>query len=222
MNDQIGVMVVHERRWTRQRFDQHVAERKAESKVRGGTEEGREATFVHMAAADMALDYESALVELRTEINRLTNAGLECAHGETMATDEAAEWVDLAALHDAKIKHLQAENQSHLETLYKFSTDMMGAEDKIADLTAKLEAANAELHDLRIKAGIGQPEPDWSQAPPGYRWWAIDADGSTHWYANEPHTNKGLGGWYDDEDSSLMDESSLVPGWESSLRQRPT
>lgn len=47
--------------------------------------------------------------------------------------DQAAEWVDLAALHDAKIKRLRAE-------LY--------------NLHGKYIAAYQELHELRIKCGL--------------------------------------------------------------------
>lgn len=63
------------------------------------------------------------LTEAQAEINRLTNAGLECAYGETMAVDETEDWVKLAFAHEARI----------------------------ADLTGKLNAANLELHQLRIK-----------------------------------------------------------------------
>ena len=30
------------------------------------------------------------------------------------------------------------------------------------------------------------PEPDWSTAPEGAMWWAVDPDGYCNWFENEP------------------------------------
>ena len=73
MSEQISGLVTHEPRWTQKRLLDRVAERKAESKVRGGTEEGREATFVHMATVDMRDDYETTLADLRLMISYSRN-----------------------------------------------------------------------------------------------------------------------------------------------------
>lgn len=71
MSETIGVMVAHERRWTVQRFNQQVEKRKAEGKIKGGTEADREYTYFAAALADMVMDYEGALAELRAERDAL-------------------------------------------------------------------------------------------------------------------------------------------------------
>lgn len=123
------------------------------------------------------------LAALRIEINRLA------------AADPTREWVELAALHDAEIKRLRAENadltakltqveeicQMQSANLQRYAASEFEHNRRAADLTAKLAAANAELHDLRIKCGLLQPEPDWSQAPEWVRRWAFDDDLQAYW-----------------------------------------
>lgn len=88
--------------------------------------------------------YQAAQSELAA-IHRLTS------------TDEAAEWVDLAALHDAEIKRLRAQLtevealcQTQSDNLQRYAASELEHNRRYADLTAKLAAANAELHELRI------------------------------------------------------------------------
>lgn len=102
MTEQIGVMVVHEPLWTDGRLAERVQKNIPTNLMTY--------IFALSATTEVRDDYEAALAQLRAE-------------------DPAKEWVDLAFLHDAKVKRLQAEN---------------------ADLTAKLAAANVELHRLRI------------------------------------------------------------------------
>lgn len=95
------------------------------------------------------------------EINRLTNAGLDAAYGETMQADEAEHWI-------AACDRLTAERDALLTEVLALKREMRGmrifgdgvANDPdsigaaITDLSLKLNAAYAELHDLRIRAGL--------------------------------------------------------------------
>lgn len=127
------------------------------------------------------------------EINRLTNAGLDAAYGETMQADEAEHWIAacdrLTAERDAlrkklaeatrlisymnteqpgefvteEAERLRAEIEQWKKTDAAWAlvvrSDLAREEALRAerdDLAAKLAAAQAELHDLRIRAGLGE------------------------------------------------------------------
>lgn len=96
-------------------------------------------------------------------------------------------------------------------------------EGELLGCRASHEDANAELHDLRIKVGLLQPEPDWSQAPPGFDCWAMDKNYDPYFYRGEPRLSVKNGEWMinTDEGAALFDYSCSFPGWAESLRERP-
>lgn len=87
------------------------------------------------------------LRELFAELERLTNAGLSAAYGETNATDEASEWFELADAQSAEIKRLRAELAAVLpwaQTMYNMIPDLTTIDEELAyTLTEMQEAAPA-------------------------------------------------------------------------------
>lgn len=64
-------------------------------------------------------------------------------------------------------------------------------------------------------------KPDWNSAPEWANWWAVDADGLAHWYANEPHTDDD--GFWDFEGRVELHRNQALgsrDAWRSTLRHR--
>lgn len=72
MTETIGLALAQpERRWTWWRYHEQVQKRRKEGGIHGFSDSDVQATYEHMAAADMADDYEAALAELRAQIVQL-------------------------------------------------------------------------------------------------------------------------------------------------------
>lgn len=139
MTEQIGVMVAHE-----PTSEPLQTLQSAINEIKRRMAEDHYWRTYRRDAADMVRevleDELQPLVDaVATEINRLTNAGLECAYGETMATAEAAEWVDLADAQSQEIKRLRAQN---------------------TELRAKLEDLHDKNVELERKLYQLRPQPD--------------------------------------------------------------
>lgn len=145
--------------------------------------------------ADLRAKYDAA-----QERNRQLEAGL------SVLTDEGYRQAE-------RIHEL--EQQNRLERIHAGSIIT-----ERNDLRAKLDAAHTELHELRIRAGSGHPEPNWSQAPEWATWWAVDDNGESYWFDSRPKCNYTLGYWGGDV-SSVLDKAGKWFNWASSLRQRP-
>ncbi|MDB5776094.1 MAG: phage-related protein [Herbaspirillum sp.] len=59
---------------------------------------------------------------------------------------------------------------------------------------------------------------DWSNAPKGAKWWAMDADGKAHWYM-APNFIVGTDFWFSDEDPAPA--FGYTGDWRGSLTERP-
>lgn len=70
-------------------------------------------------------------------------------------------------------------------------------------------------------------EPDWSKAPRMAKWWAVDEDGTAHWYWTEP--TMGKHGWFVRGNSTHLVVTSQLAGhieligrdWWDTLRCKP-
>ena len=58
-------------------------------------------------------------------------------------------------------------------------------EHTAAEVNQALEVAISALQ-LQSKA------PDWSQAPEGFDWYAVDGDGDAFWFQNRPYDANGV------------------------------
>jgi len=71
-------------------------------------------------------------------------------------------------------------------------------------------------------------QPDWSQAPDGFDWWALDECGDAYFYSYEPYVKGGFDSWADADyihaDGAATKSVSLFGysgNWKDSLRKRP-
>jgi hypothetical protein len=79
---------------------------------------------------------------------------------------------------------------------------------------AELAAANE-----RIAALEASQEPSWDKAPEWAQWWAMDADGSCHWYSQEPAAKQFSGVWATDNPKAFA--GRRLPLWAEIKRRRP-
>ncbi len=92
--------------------------------------------------------------------------------------------------------------------------------DEYERMKARAETAEAKLAALTF-------EPDWSKAPRLAKWWAVDEDGTAHWYWTEP--TMGKHGWFVRGSSTHLVGTSQLAGhieligrdWWDTLRCKP-
>jgi hypothetical protein len=119
--------------------------------------------------------------------------------------------------HAEEIERLRANCQSLERALVDLSRANTEALAAYSDVAAKLAAAQAELHDLRIRVGLGGP--DWSTAPEWAGWWAVDARGGACWYERQPAADEYREMWIGPGGRVGLAQSG--EGWLASLTQRP-
>ena len=64
-------------------------------------------------------------------------------------------------------------------------------------------------------------QPDWSQAPDGYDWWAMDRDGFSCWHKSKPSTQSGIYFWIRLPTATKAPSFNYQSDWQDSLRKRP-
>jgi len=64
-------------------------------------------------------------------------------------------------------------------------------------------------------------QPDWSQAPDGYNWWAMDRDGFSCWHKSKPNTQSGIYFWIRLPTATKAPSFNYQGNWQDSLRKRP-
>ena len=137
--------------------------------------------------------------------------------------------------HDWAIKYGKVDSNHNRENTVQLAweyADAMQAEaDKRAEQKRKeiremLNADNTFIEKEGQHFDDVEWQPDWSQAPDGYNWWAFDGfSKGANWYNSKP--------WLDD-DSEVEDEWNADSGsfliapsfnyqgnWQDSLRKRP-
>uniref|UniRef100_A0AAU8KXM2 DUF551 domain-containing protein n=3 Tax=Viruses TaxID=10239 RepID=A0AAU8KXM2_9VIRU len=115
--------------------------------------------------------------------------------------------------------------------LTKFETITV---DQIVDVSFSLAelmlAENEKRKDKSRPEVLDEWQPDWSQAPDGANWWAMDESGRSFWFAYEPYISSE----YPDEwifngknHGGIGHEYWKSPNfnyqgdWKDSLRKRP-
>lgn len=73
----------------------------------------------------------------------------------------------------------------------------------------------ATFEERGVEPSIG---PDWSKAPEWVRYWAVNVDGSQHWFENEPECDDDICIWYR-RYGKMLDCS--CHNWHDTLRKRP-
>lgn len=59
---------------------------------------------------------------------------------------------------------------------------------------------------------------DWAQAPKGSQWWAVDADGTAHWFL-APNVAAHTSFWF--SEPVLAPAFGFAGDWRQSLTERP-
>ncbi|WVH13604.1 hypothetical protein [Acinetobacter phage vB_AbaM_fThrA] len=98
------------------------------------------------------------------------------------------------------------------------------------DMAEAMLAENEKRQDKSRPEVLGGWQPDWSQAPDGANWWAMDFDGSANWFSYKPYISSE----YPDEwiyngrnhGGLGIEYWRAMPfdykgGWQDSLRKRP-
>ena len=125
----------------------------------------------------------------------------------------------LQMAHEYFMKH--GRNNSWMES------DVIDAWKYADAMQAEADKRVVKLPDVFFDTNKNEEwQPDWSQAPDGYNWWAFDGfSKGANWYNSKP--------WLDD-DSEVEDEWTADSGsfliapsfnyqsnWQDSLRKRP-
>lgn len=120
-----------------------------------------------MLESTLYVQAKNAEIErLQAEIQRLTTAGLNAAYGETIKADEANDYyAEAANLHielgeaqerilnlEAALAEIESICQTQSDNLQRYAASELEHNRRYTDLRTKLDAANAELHELRIKS----------------------------------------------------------------------
>lgn len=107
-----------------------------------------------------------------------------------------------------------------LERAWKYADAMQAEADKREKQNKDEFYAN--LADPMKKVREQEWQPDWSQAPDGYDWWAMDGDYVASWFLNEPYIN--VNEWNTRGMDVNFKSSPLFNyqgDWRNSLRKRP-
>ena len=136
----------------------------------------------------------------------------------------------LEMAHDYAMKHIQEGWDINYDVLvveaWQYADAMQAEADKRepSGFPNVLRGACGEI--VAVKVDDKEWQPDWSQAPDGYNWWAMDGfSGVANWYKSEP--------FLDDDDTDEWNVVLLIAtyreapsfgytgDWRESLRKRP-
>ena len=96
------------------------------------------------------------------------------------------------------------------------------AEEKRKNVCEMLKADNTFLErEGQHFDDVNEWQPDWSQAPDGYDWWAMDRDGFSSWHKSKPNTQSGIYFWIRLPTAKSAPSFNYQGDWEDSLRKRP-
>lgn len=93
--------------------------------------------------------------------------------------------------------------------------------EKAWDYADAMLAEDAK-RNISEKPDSSEWQPDWSQAPDGCNWWAMDSDYMASWFLNEPYISvnewntRGM-----DVDFKSSPLFNYQGDWRDSLRKRP-
>lgn len=101
------------------------------------------------------------------------------------------------------------------------------ARNALPELLAEYDALRQRAEAAEAKLAALTFEPDWSKAPRLAKWWAVDEDGTAHWYWTEP--TMGKHGWFVRGSSTHLVGTSQLAGhieligrdWWDTLRCKP-
>lgn len=142
--------------------------------------------------------------------------------------------------HDWYMKHVNVDQYKRVddEELISWSFDYVDAMQAEADERENKTRPKALLtkdkdgkclhfnHEFGHKkcmdcgASLEEWQPDWSQAPDGAEYWAMDKDDTANFFKNKPETTNG-NGWDFGGVMQSNNSHSYQGNWQDSLRKRP-
>ena len=133
-------------------------------------------------------------------------------------------------------------NQDIIDPAWGYADKMQAEADKREEDKAIKEAENHKKfmdelnqknqnhHDELVSIGLEDWQPDWSQAPDGYNWWAFDGfSKKANWYNSKPYIDDEAEGNDEWNIESQADTKVFLQApsfgyqgdWKDSLRKRP-
>ena len=153
---------------------------------------------------------------------------VEQAHADAAFIAAAPGDIDTLLAMVERLQQLQSGARKDIEYLQHDGATWKGL---FEDMRQKCDTARAERDALAAQLAQAQRElaaqnPDWTKAPNLAKWWAVDEDGTAHWYWTEP--TMGKHGWFVRGNSAYCNVTSQSAGhveligsdWWDTLRQR--
>ena len=132
---------------------------------------------------------------------------------------------EYAMLHMSNPQYKDVDDLEMVQWAFDYADAMQAEADKrITEV--RIDGVSEEHADALRKACVKEWQPDWSVAPQGYSWFAIDKDGSCGFYMKKPFPSDKFEAWFKDEsdfsDFIRINQSFNYQGnWQDSLRKRP-
>lgn len=158
---------------------------------------------------------------------------------------ELAQWKARAEAAEARVKELEV-LLGTVQFLASAPQEIAAAETRAVAAEAALAAVpckaiydcwyhsdgqtpddSADTVEKWLEATRTATEPDWAKAPGLAKWWAVDEDGTAHWYWAEP--TMGKHGWFVKGTNPYLVVTSQLAGhveligsdWWDTLRRKP-
>lgn len=127
--------------------------------------------------------------------------------------------------HDWVMKYGKVDSNYNRENTVQLAWDYADAMQAEADKREPsgfpnvLRGACGEI--VAVKVDDKEWQPDWSQAPDGFNWWAMDNDGFSAWHKSKPNTQSGIYFWIRLPTAIRAPSFEYQGNWQDSLRKRP-
>lgn len=125
-------------------------------------------------------------------------------------------------LDKAKMAHDWAMKYGKMDSNYNRENTVKLAWDYADEMQAEEDKRVVKFPDVFFDTKLNEEwQPDWSQAPDGYNWWAMDRDGFSCWHKSKPNTQSGIYFWIRLPTATKAPSFNYQGNWQDSLRKRP-
>ena len=125
-------------------------------------------------------------------------------------------------LDKAKMAHDWVMKYGKVDSNYNRENTVQLAWDYADAMQAEADKRVVKLPDVFFDTELNEEwQPDWSQAPDGFNWWAMDKDGFSAWHKSKPNTQSGIYFWIRLPTATKAPSFNYQGKWQDSLRKRP-